>query len=75
MKKQSVTFASMVLPQAALAHPDHSHAALDLDHVLHSPFHIGLIVAALIGVGAVARILMRDLRARHAELRDRETRK
>lgn len=61
MKKLAL-FAAF-LPSAALAHVDHSHEALSAAHLMASPFHIGLTLAAVIGVGLVARLLWREARA------------
>lgn len=69
MKKLAL-FAA-VLPSAAMAHTDHSHEALSAEHMMASPFHIGLTLAAIVGVGVVARILWREARAE----RERSTRK
>lgn len=66
-------FAALIalMPQAALAHADHSHQALTARHMLESPFHIALTLAAVVGVGLVARLLWREARAE----RDRGARK
>ncbi|MEZ5685940.1 MAG: hypothetical protein R3D78_08605 [Paracoccaceae bacterium] len=69
MKKLAL-FAAF-LPSAALAHADHSHEALTTEHMMASPFHIVLTLAAVVGVGVVARILWREARAE----RDRSQRK
>ncbi|OCX60928.1 hypothetical protein BFP70_15755 [Thioclava sp. SK-1] len=66
MKTLLSAVAVSVIPAVALAHADHSHDALTTGHILHSPFHIALIVAAVVGVAVVGRMVLRERRAARA---------
>ncbi len=61
MKKFAALF--VLFPLVAHAHADHSAEALTTEHMLHSPFHAGVIAIALIGIALVVRMLLREARA------------
>jgi len=51
MKKLAALAA--LLPSAALAHPDHSHDALTLRHLLSEPDHVAMVVIGALVVATV----------------------
>ena len=62
MARLTTTFAMVLIPGIANAHPDHLTGVNNVAHYLTEPFHVGLIIVGVVLAIATARYLRRGLK-------------
>ncbi len=59
MSRFTLVVATILLPSAAIAHPDHASGNSGFVHFLTDPFHVGLTVAAVLLFAVTRRFVLR----------------